>query len=375
MFRSLYGKLALVLMLVFFAIGASFMLATEQMIEGRRLLQLATDLIIGAIAFSLLAALIVFNLLTRRLRVLAAEMDAFRAGGFAQPRRLVASNPRGDEIDRLGAAFQEMSQRIASQLQALEHNAEQRRELLANVSHDLRTPLASMQGYLEILLLKHGTLAPEEERNYLAVAAKHSERLGKLVRDLFELTKLEADEIRPQPEVFPVTELVQDILQKFQLGAEQRGLRLEHFFGAAVPPVRADIGMIERVLENLIENAMRHTPSGGTVRVDIDGGPQQVQVRVSDTGHGIPGEELANIFERYYRVDRGEFGAEGSTGLGLAITRRIVELHGGRIAVDSTVGAGTRFRFALPAAGGDAARSLVTPAVAAPAVAAPSFDG
>ena len=350
MFRSLYGKLAMVLMLVFFAIGAAFILATEQMIEGRRLLQLATDLIIGAIAFSLLAALIVFNLLTRRLRVLAAEMDAFRAGGFRQPRRVLDASPAGDEIDRLVVAFQEMSERIASQLQALEHNDEQRRELLANVSHDLRTPLASMQGYLETLLLKHGTLPPEEERAYLEVAAKHSERLGRLVRDLFELTKLEANEVRAQAEVFPVTELVQDVLQKFQLTAEQRGLRLDHHFGTAVPAVQADIGMIERILENLIENAMRHTPSGGVVRVAVDAERERVCLRVSDTGRGISREDLPNVFDRYYRVDRSEFGSEGSAGLGLAITRRIVELHGGRIDVDSTLGSGTTFRFDLPAA-------------------------
>jgi signal transduction histidine kinase len=277
-------------------------------------------------------------------------MDAFRAGSIPPTRRSLAPSPPGDEIDRLAVAFEEMSQRIACQLQALEDSAAQRRELLANVSHDLRTPLASMQGYLETLLLKHGTLPPEEERSYLEVAAKHSERLGKLVRDLFELTKLEAHEMPPAIESFPLTELVQDILQKFQLGAAQRGLMLKHSFAAGVPPAQADIGMIERVLENLIENAMRHTPAGGTVRVEVEGAGSRVQVRVSDTGHGIPGEDLSNIFDRYYRIDRGEFGAEGGTGLGLAITRRIVELHGGRIDVESVVGAGTSFLFDLPAA-------------------------
>ncbi|SBT03250.1 exported hypothetical protein [Candidatus Accumulibacter aalborgensis] len=199
MLRSLYGKLAIVLMLLFFAIGAAFIAATEQMLEGRRLLELAADLIIGAIAFSLLAALIVFNLLTRRLRLLAAQMDAFRARGLSQPTCGLSANPEGDEIDRLVMAFQEMSDRMAAQVRALEQSEEQRRELLANVSHDLRTPLASMQGYLEILLLKHGTLPAEEERSYLEIAAKHSDRLGKLVRDLFELTKLEAHDILLMP--------------------------------------------------------------------------------------------------------------------------------------------------------------------------------
>lgn len=351
MLRSLYGKLSVVLMTVFVAIGGTFMLATERMLGGRRLLELASELVIGAVAFSLLAALIVFNLLTRRLRVLAAAMDSFRPGGYSEPIRLPSANPQGDEIDRLGSAFQEMSERIASQLDQLKRNDEQRRELLANVSHDLRTPLASMQGYLETLLLKHGTLSPEEARNYLEVAAKHSERLGKLVRDLFELTKLEAREVRLDEEIFPLTELVQDVVQKFQLSADRRTLRLEHHWNDALPAVRADIGLVERVLENLIENAMRHTPSNGVVRVDVTAVADRVVLRVSDTGHGIPLEELSNIFERYYRIDRGEFGSDGSTGLGLAISRRIVELHGGRLQVDSTLGVGTSFAFDLPTAG------------------------
>ena len=135
MLRSLYGKLAVALMLLFFALGAAFIVATEQMLEGRRLLELAADLVIGAIAFSLLAALIVFNLLTRRLRLLAAEMDAFRAHGLSQPMRGLSARPHGDELDRLVVAFQEMSDRIASQLRALERNDEQRQRQPAPAAH------------------------------------------------------------------------------------------------------------------------------------------------------------------------------------------------------------------------------------------------
>jgi hypothetical protein len=352
MFRSLYGKLALALMLLFGVIGAAMLLAMERMLEGHRLLEIATQLIVGSLAFSLLAALVIFNFLTRRLRVLTAAVDAFHDSNFTRPVRIASANAKGDEIERLAAAFQTMSTRIAGDLKQIEESAVQRRELLANVSHDLRTPLASMQGYLETLLLKHGTLPPEEERNYLEVAAKHSERLGRLVGDLFQLTKLEANEIKPQPEGFLLGELAQDVVQKFQLGAEKRGLRLEAALAPDAPPVSADIGMIERVLENLVENAMRHTASGGLIRVEVgtassDG---RVPVRVSDTGHGIPAEELANVFERYYRVNRGEYGEGGNAGLGLAIARRVVALHGGNIRVESTLGKGTTFSFDLPAA-------------------------
>ncbi len=174
MFKTLSAKLAGAQAVVFFALGVGFILATERIFEGRRLLELATDLGIGVVLFSVLAALPVFNFLTRRLRVLAVAVDRFRDSGFTQPIRLPAANPTGDDIDRLGAAVQEMSERIAEQLDLLGQTDVRRRELLANVSHDLRTPLASMQGYLETLLLKHGTLPPEEERSYLEVAAKHS---------------------------------------------------------------------------------------------------------------------------------------------------------------------------------------------------------
>lgn len=350
MLKSLYGKLTVTLMIVFFVIGAAFIYATEHMPETQRLLELGTGLVIGAVAFSLLAALLVFNLLTRRLRTLAAAVDAFRESGFTQAIRFPSADATGDEIDRLGATVQEMSERFVRQLRELERNDVQRRELLANVSHDLRTPLASMQGYLETLLLKRGTLPPEEERNYLEVAAKHSERLGKLVADLFQLTKLEAHEIKPQPEPFPVAELAQDVVQKFQLGAEKRGLCLQTEMDGQVPQVNADIGMIERVLENLIENAMRHTSAGGTVRVTVEPAGKRVLVRVADTGRGIPAAELSNVFDRYYRLNRGESGEGGNVGLGLAITRQIVMLHGGTIKVDSTEGKGTTFSFDLPTA-------------------------
>jgi signal transduction histidine kinase len=351
MFKTLSAKLAGAQALVFFALGVGFILATERMFEGRRLLELATDLGIGVVAFALLAALLVFNFLTRRLRVLAVAVDGFRESGFTRPIHLTSANPKGDDIDRLGAAVQEMSERIAEQLDLLGQAEVRRRELLANVSHDLRTPLASIQGYLETLLLKRGTLSPEEERSYLEIAAKHSERLGRLIRDLFQLTKLEAHELKAQREAFPVAELVQDVVQKFQLAAGKRGLQLSSRLAVQHAQVHADIGMIESVLENLIENAMRHTAAGGVIRVEVTSlDNARLAVRVADTGRGIPSDELPGIFDRYYRVNRGEASDAGSTGLGLAITRHIVELHGGRIQVESALDQGTTFSFDLPLA-------------------------
>jgi signal transduction histidine kinase len=286
--------------------------------------------------------------LSRRLQELTSAVARFRESGFATPIRLPSLRPDGDDIDRLAVAVQELSERMAEQLEQLADIDEKRRELLANVSHDLRTPLASMQGYLETLLLKHGTIPPEEERGYLEVAAKHSERLGRLVRDLFQLTKLEAREIKPQLETFPVSELAQDVLQKFSLRAERRGILLDSRLPDRHVEVHADIAMIEGVLENLLENALRHTPSGGTVAIEVAPAGARVLVRVSDTGSGIPRNELPSIFDRYYRIDRGEMSDIGRTGLGLAIVRHVVDLHGGRIDVESELGEGTTFGFDLP---------------------------
>jgi signal transduction histidine kinase len=310
----------------------------------------------------LLAALLVYNLLTRRLRNLAIAVNRFRDGDFTRPMRLASANPAGDDLDRLSAAVQEMSERIVRQLEQLQQAEVWRRELLANVSHDLRTPLASMQGYLEILLLKHGTMPLDEQRSYLEIATRHGERLGKLIRDLFQLTKLEAHEITLQCEPFSVAELVQDVVQKFQLAAEGRGLHLQSRLIGQQVQVHADIAMIETVLENLIDNALRHTPRDGSIRVEVESQMGRVVVRVVDTGYGIANEDMARLFERYYHVDRGQDGEAGGTGLGLAIVRRIVELHGSTIQVQSTLGQGTTFGFDLPVITTD-----VAPAPRAPA--------
>lgn len=346
--RSLSRKLAVTLTLTFGVVFALAMFAVERMLDAHRALELGAEVLAASIVFLLLAAALLYLLVTRRLRVLAEAIDAFLASNFTRPPRNVLGDPRGDEIDRIAAAFVDMSEQISNQLKLLEENRRQRGELLANVSHDLRTPLASIQGYIETLLLKHGTLSQEEERSYLEVAARNCARLTRLVTDLFQLTKLESHELKPTPEAFALGELAQDVLQKFELSAKRRSLSLESRVAPDLPQADADIGMIERVLENLIENAMRYTPAGGKVRLHVRQAGERLQVDVEDTGTGIPSQDLPNVFERYYRADRSEEGNIGHAGLGLAISRRIVELHGGQMTVESTVDVGTRFSFDLP---------------------------
>ncbi|CAN7777436.1 HAMP domain-containing sensor histidine kinase [Variovorax sp. LjRoot290] len=308
------------------------------------------DMAMVALASGAIAALYVSWRASRRLKRLADAVDAFARGGCTEPLHVAGADAGGDEIDRLAAHVEQMSARIGKQFAEIERGVDRRRELLANVSHDLRTPLASMQGYLELLLLRHGSLPPAEERNYLETAVRHGERLGRLVGDLFELTRLEAAEALPQPEAFSLAELAQDVAQKFALDARARkvDLRAAGGEGSAAIRAQADIGMVERVLENLVDNALRHTPPGGSVTIEFGGDAQRARMAVRDSGCGIPPAELAGIFDRYDRADRSVPGAQG--GLGLAIAQRIVRLHGGELSVASIAGAGSCFAFDLPLA-------------------------
>jgi len=322
--------------------------SVAQMLQGSYILRLSTGVVIGGLFFAALAGLVLFNLLTRRLRRLASTMEAFKRSDFSEPLNPSSHDQgrSGDEIDRLDETFRQMTDRIVLQMKKLKETDALRRELVANVSHDLRTPLASLHGYLETLLLKEGTLTPEEQRNYLEIAAKHSERLGKLVSELFELAKLDSRETQPHVEPFSLGELVQDVVQKFRLSAEKKNVRLQARLREDLGFVSADIGLIERVFENLIENALRYTPEGGEITVALIPETDRITVQVTDTGCGIPQEELPHIFDRFYRVEKHE--RSDGAGLGLAIAKRILELHGGSIRAESAVDRGTAFTFHLP---------------------------
>lgn len=321
-----------------------------QLLQGSFVLRLGVTVLLAALLFALVTGLLLFALLTRRLRKLVSAMDAFQKSGFTAHAAPVArpGAADGDEIDRLGATFDTMAGRMIEQLQELKQADSLRRELVANVSHDLRTPLAAVQGYLETLLLKEGKLSPEEQRRYLETSLRHSDSLGKLVSELFELAKLEAAETRPNPEPFALPDLVQDVTQKYRLEAEKRRISLKAELMDELPFVLADIGLIERVLENLIDNALRYTPADGEITLSLRRKENVVEVEVADTGAGIPEEELPHIFDRFYRSKGGRSIHEGGSGLGLAISRAILDLHGSGFDVRSEVGRGTSFRFDLP---------------------------
>ena len=298
--------------------------------------------------FAIVSALIIFAVLTNPLRKLAQQMDDFQQQELqSQTIKTPATiTPTSDEIAYLGSAFTAMRNRIHEQMQKLEETDRLRRELISNVSHDLRTPLSSMQGYLE--MLTRSSITEEDRRNFMEIAFKHCHRLTQLVKELFELSKLDAGRAAPELENFSLAELLQDVVQKYSLLAQQKNICLSAPYTDQLYMVNADIALIERVLENLIDNALRYTPEYGRVEITLTQKTHCVEVGVQDTGIGLAAEDIPHIFERYYRAQKSTEYQQQSTGLGLAIVKRILELHGSVIRVKSKPHEGTRFEFPLP---------------------------
>jgi signal transduction histidine kinase len=302
---------------------------------------------------ALLASALIITLITRPLRNLTAVVDKFRRSGFAEHPQ--ALHPPQDEVGKLTETFNGMADRILEQMSALRQTDAMRRELVANISHDLRTPIATLQGYLETLHLKGDTLGTDEQRTYLEIALKQTEQLSRLVSRLFDLAKLDSGQVVLNAEPFALGDLVQDVVQEFELAAAARSVAVRCSARSDMPLVLADIALIERVLRNLIDNALRHTPAGGAVNVTAFGTDEGAHVEVADTGIGIPTEELPRIFDRFYRVEKSRGLADGNSGLGLAITKGILDLHGSAISVTSVPGR-TVFRFTLEYASPPGAR-------------------
>ncbi len=223
-----------------------------------------------------------------------------------------------------------------------------RSDLIANVSHDLRMPLVAMRGYLELLATRGEQLGAGERQRCVGVALRQCEHLGRLVDELSELARLDTPDLALARERFALAELASDVVQKFALIASDRGVELAVVAAERLPLVEANLGLIERVLDNLIDNALQHTPAGGSVRIALDAADDgaAVRVRVSDTGSGIAAADLGHVFDRHWTGPASSRRA-GARGLGLAIAQRIVALHGGRLEVESEPARGTCFSFAL----------------------------
>ena len=321
-----------------------------QKIRGSYIMQLSIWWIMASLLFALITGLLLFAYLTRRLKRLANAMDSFDMTQTTSRLQSIVreDGQHGDEIDRLAFTFRQLVERIQIQMENLKQADRLRRELVANVSHDLRTPLATLQGYVETLLLKNKSLTEKDRKLHLEIAIQHCQRLSNLVDELFELAKLDSREIEVQSEPFNINELAHDVVQKFNLLAAERQISIQIDHNPQLPFVNADIAMIERVIENLLDNAVRHTSPGGSIRLTFNAQNGDISVCVTDTGCGIAEEDLPHIFDRFYHRDRTQASKAGYSGLGLAIAKRILELHNKNIRVESKAGAGTTFTFFLP---------------------------
>ena len=308
-----------------------------------------TWLIVACLILALAGGLLSLSFIVRPLKQLASAMNGFREDHFKG--NLTGSKEpfsSGDEIDTLTATFYRMAQQMQAQMLEIEQADSSRREFMTNVSHDLRTPLASIQGYLDTLSIKNDTLTSQDRRQYLQIALNQAKSLSQLIDTLFYLAKLDSGQIEFQPENFRIDEVVQDVVQKFALQAEKKNIRFATGAHDRLPFVCADLGLIERALSNLIDNALRHIPEGGSVQLRMQHIDDKVWVSVIDSGSGISASDLPHIFTRFYRGNSAHGEAAVYAGIGLSIVRRIVAMHGESVEAGNAPEQGAQFRFSLP---------------------------
>jgi signal transduction histidine kinase len=290
---------------------------------------------LAAATIALVMARFLARGMTQPLRDMAAAARRMEAGDY----RVRVETRSRDEVGQLAEAFNRMS----AELDGLERL---RRDLVANVSHELKTPIAALRAHLENVL--DGVERPDPET--LQVMLGQSERLGRLVDQLLELSRLESGDVPFEREPVDLGSLVEQVLSEIDVARAGLGVALGSRLPANLPPVHADRERIHQVLFNLVDNAVRFTPPGGSVTVSAHRVDGTVEVRVRDTGVGIPAEHLPHVFERFYRVDPARSREDGGTGIGLAIARSVIEAHGGRIRAESEPGRGSTFTFDLPVA-------------------------
>jgi signal transduction histidine kinase len=305
----------------------------------------------------LFAAVLAVGFSLRAAVPLARRVEQLRLGTARLAKGDLGAKVKVKGHDELAALAEDFNRMAAALEQAKMHEREAdeaRRDLVAAVSHDLRTPLASARALIEAVA--DGIVDdPATRARYLASANSELAKLGRLVDDLFELARIDAGVLRLELEETSLRDLVSDTLSSFGPEAERRGVKLVGEIASDVDPVLANPSKLQRVLYNLVSNALRHTPADGTVFLRAEPEEDVVRVEVADTGEGIATEDLPRVFERSFRGERSRNSLEtrddSGAGLGLAIARGLVEAHGGKIDVASRLGEGSRFSFTLQRSG------------------------
>ena len=286
-----------------------------------------------AIVIALLLTFVLSQRILAPVRALTLSSRLLGQGDFSQRVEFRGKGEMG-----------ELAQTFNSMANDLEQTEELRRNMVADVSHELRTPLSNIRGYLEAI--RDGVVTPDTD----TIHSLYEEvvLLSRLVDDLQELALAEANELRMVPRAEDISELISRAVAVMRVQAAAKGVSVSIDRPSTLPSVNIDTHRISQVLHNLLENAVAHTTKGDSITVAARQQGSWVEVSVVDTGEGIPAEDLPNIFERFYRVDKSRSRATGGSGLGLTIAKRLVEAHGGKIEAQSELGKGSRFSFTIP---------------------------
>jgi signal transduction histidine kinase len=310
----------------------------------RYVVQGASRIGLLTLAIGIVLSFLIVAFVTRPLAALTAAAERIKTSGFQSEEDFGQMPLRKDEIGRLAQTFKDMLAKLRVESERTRQIDGRRREMISSVSHDLRTPLTALTGQIETIRLKGDALSPIEQHRFLDGALANAMHLRRLIDALAELGRLESPDFSIVPEPVALGELADDIVQRMQALAQQKGLSLKLIYPDALPIIQGDAGLIDRALTNLIDNALRMTPNGGTVTVSCEKIGPTVRLQVTDDGPGIAEADLGRVFDRFFQADR-QRTQRGSAGLGLAIVKRVAQLHQAQIAVLSRMGEGAQFRI------------------------------
>ena len=280
---------------------------------------LGSSIFFATLFVAFVVGIITFFLITDSVCKIAGVVKSFKEGNYDAR---ITGNSKGN-LGVLTSTFNEMAEVIVNNIEKIKATDKLRQELIANVSHDLRTPLSIMRGYIETIIIKKDSLPDVEQRRYLQIVLDGSVKLSKLVEQLFQYSRLEANEVQVKKEKFLLDELAADIFTKYKLLTEGKNIDLKFKCSPNLPPVYADIGLTERVIQNLLDNALKFTNDNGSITIKLENSVMGVKIYVADTGIGIPTNEQVHIFDRYKQLSDSKIFGKGM-GLGLAIVKKIL---------------------------------------------------
>ncbi|RMG42662.1 MAG: sensor histidine kinase [Candidatus Dadabacteria bacterium] len=362
-FKSIYWKITVVLMLFVLAswiiqlfIAAHYSLkyyggqnvepfsALAQKVQESYTFGIIALILVTLIFVAAFIDLLSYYFLATRFKAVAKVIRRFAAGDYSQR----VSIQTKDEAGLIGQAFNEMADTVVASIETLRRSDALRRELIANIAHDLNSPLTHIYGYLETIIIKHDKLSAEERLEFLKICLESTQSLIELVEELLELSKLDAGVEPFEKKWFSLKDIVEDVVRLHSGPATSKSISIIVEQPDHLPLVLGDPALITRALSNIVDNAVKYTERGGKITLSLQKQTYKISVSVSDTGRGIPYSEQSAVFERFYRVEKDRSPTGGGAGLGLAISKKILDLHGEELKLTSRPGHGTKLFFCLP---------------------------